>query len=275
MCDLRAFALQRTFRIDAAAELLYRAESVSAFRVMTYNVHRCVGAGGIDSIDDIVSLCAEAQADIIALQELDAPETDEEDGIHHARDLATRLGMQLLFCRTFRRGVGYYGHALLARYPLELKKVTTFPAPEHPGAEPRGAIWARAALGGEKTLDVISTHLGLYRRERHLQARELLGDDWLGNPELKRPCVLCGDLNAVAGASSTYRRLAAHLTDAQRILPGHRPRATFPARLPLLRLDHVFVSKEIGVRGVTVPWNARSRRASDHLPLIVDLELQP
>jgi endonuclease/exonuclease/phosphatase family metal-dependent hydrolase len=42
----------------------------------------------------------------------------------------------------------------------------------------------------------------------------------------------------------------------------------------VLRLDHVFVSKEIGVRGVKVPWDARSRRASDHLPLIVDLELR-
>ena len=247
---------------------------VSAFRVMTYNVHRCVGAGGVDSIDDIASLCAEAQADIIALQELDAPETDEDEGVHHARDLSSRLKMQLLFCRTFRRGVGYYGHALLSRYPLELKRVTTFPAVEGRASEPRGAIWARAALGEGKTLDIISTHLGLSRKDRQLQSTELLGDSWLANPDLKRPCVLCGDLNAVAGASSTYRRLASHLTDAQKALGGHSPKATFPARLPVLRLDHVFVSKEIGVRGVKVPYDARSRRASDHLPLIVDLELR-
>jgi endonuclease/exonuclease/phosphatase family metal-dependent hydrolase len=264
--------LQPTF-LDSAWELLYRAAAVSAFRVMTYNVHRCVGAGGVDSIDDIASLCAEAHADIIALQELDAPETDEEEGVHHARDLASRLGMQLLFCRTFRRGVGYYGHALLSRYSLELKRVTTFPTAEGRASEPRGAIWARAALAPGKSLDIISTHLGLSRRDRAIQSIELLGDSWLANPELKRPCVLCGDLNAVAGASSTYRRLAAHLTDAQRALENHRPKATFPARLPVLRLDHVFVSNEIGVRGVTVPYDARSRRASDHLPLIVDLEL--
>jgi len=241
---------------------------------MTYNVRRCVGAGGADSIDDIASLCAEAHADIIALQELDAPETDEDEGVHHARDLSSRLKMQLLFCRTFRRGVGYYGHALLSRYPLELKRVTTFPAVLGRASEPRGAIWARAALGEGKTLDIISTHLGLSRKDRHLQSTELLGDSWLANPDLRRPCVLCGDLNAVAGASSTYRKLTAQLTDAQKALSGHRPKATFPARLPVLRLDHVFVSKEIGVRGVKVPYDARSRRASDHLPLIVDLELR-
>ena len=110
---------------------------------MTYNVHRCVGPGGGDSIADITSVCRDAAADIIALQELDAPETDQDEGAHHARDLATALGMELMFCRTFRRGVGYYGHALLSRHKLELKKVTTFASP-HVDAEPRGAIWARA-----------------------------------------------------------------------------------------------------------------------------------
>jgi endonuclease/exonuclease/phosphatase family metal-dependent hydrolase len=238
---------------------------------MTYNVHRCIGTNGQDSIDDVAAVCAEADADVIALQELDAPETDETEGAHHARDLASRLDMRLLFCRTFRRGVGYYGHALLSRHPLELLKVTTFRA-ELPRAEPRGAIWARATLP-RGSLDLISTHLGLYRRERALQSLELVGDGWLGSSALRHPCVLCGDLNAVPNAT-TYRRLAARLRDAQRSLPrGARPKATFPSLLPLVRIDHVFVSPDVKVVGASVPWNARSRRASDHLPLIVDLDL--
>jgi endonuclease/exonuclease/phosphatase family metal-dependent hydrolase len=93
---------------------------------MTYNVHRCVGRGGYDSTGDITAVIADAQPDLVALQELDAPETDEDEGAHHARDIARGLGMTLLFCRTFRRGVGFYGHALLSRTPLELMRVTTF-----------------------------------------------------------------------------------------------------------------------------------------------------
>lgn len=256
---------------------------MSRFRVMTYNVHRCIGVDGRDSVATIGSLCDEAEADLIALQELDAPETDEDEGAHHARDLAARLSMKLLFCRTFRRGVGYYGHALLSRHPIELKQVTTFPA-LHPSMharpeslEPRGAIWARVTLpageaGGERFVDVISTHLGLGRLERSMQARELLSDRWLAHPDFRRPCILCGDLNAIARAT-TYRRFASRLRDAQRALPGHRPRATFPSRLPVLRLDHVFVSEDVGVQAVRVPWDRRARRASDHLPLVVDLDL--
>lgn len=178
--------------------------------------------------------------------------------------------MDLMFCRTFRRGVGYYGHALLSRHALELKKVTTFASP-HVDAEPRGAIWARAKLGST-VLDVISTHLGVHRDERSSQSRELMGDGWLGSSELRRTHLLCGDMNAVPNASMTYRRFTTRLRDAQRELDGHRPRPTFPSRLPLLRLDHVFVSDDLAVLSVHVPWNGRSRRASDHLPLIVDLE---
>ncbi|WP_169927207.1 endonuclease/exonuclease/phosphatase family protein [Labilithrix luteola] len=245
---------------------------MSRFRVMTYNVHRCIGTDGKDSIASILRLCTDAEADLIALQELDAPETDEDEGIHHARDLASRLGMQLLFCRTFRRGVGYYGHALLSRYPIELKKVTTFPSP-HEAAEPRGAIWARVTREHGR-VDVLSTHLGVHRRERAMQSLELVSNLWLGNPDFDNPCVLCGDLNAVPNAT-TYRRIAAHLRDAQRSLPGHRPRATFPSRLPVLRLDHVFVSPDVRVRAIRVPYNGLSRRASDHLPLVVDVDLNP
>jgi endonuclease/exonuclease/phosphatase family metal-dependent hydrolase len=245
---------------------------MSRLRVMTYNVHRCVGRGGYDSIDDITRVCADAKPDLVALQELDAPETDEADGAHHARDLASALGMTLLFCRTFRRGVGFYGHALLSRAPLELVRVTTFPTIST-GSEPRGAIWARTRLASH-TVEVVSTHLGVARRERALQSAELFGENWLGSSEMGAVRVFCGDLNAVPNAS-TYRRFARRMRDAQKLLPGHRPKATFPSALPFLRLDHVFLSDAVRVLGVAVPHDARARRASDHLPLIVDLDMEP
>ncbi|MBX3229135.1 MAG: endonuclease/exonuclease/phosphatase family protein [Labilithrix sp.] len=243
---------------------------MSRLRVMTYNVHRCVGRGGRDSTADITAVIGEAAPDVVALQELDAPETDDDDGAHHARDIARGLGMTLLFCRTFRRGVGFYGHALLSRSPLALVRVTTFPA-ESPVAEPRGAIWAKTTIGPH-TLDVVSTHLGVSRRERDQQSRELLGESWLGSSEMGPLRILCGDLNAVQHAR-TYRRFAARMTDVQRALRGHDPVPTFPAAFPVLRIDHVFVTPGIQVRAVTRAHDARARRASDHLPLIVDLEL--
>jgi len=243
---------------------------------MTYNVHRCIGRGGRDSTKDITDVIREVAPDLVALQELDAPETDDsEEGAHHARDIARGLGMTLLFCRTFRRDVGFYGHALLSRSPLELVRVTTFAAFTHRGiSEPRGAIWARTTIDGH-AIDILSTHLGVARPERSHQSRELVSDQWLSSPNIGPNRILCGDLNAVPRAN-TYRRIASKLRDAQTAVLGRRtffPKATFPSIWPILRLDHVFVSEPFKVRGVTVPHDARARRASDHLPLVVDLEL--
>ncbi len=51
------------------------------------------------------------------------------------------------------------------------------------------------------------------------------------------------------------------------------PPPTFPAALPILRIDHLFVSEEIVVRDVFAPANALTRTASDHLPLVMDFEV--
>jgi endonuclease/exonuclease/phosphatase family metal-dependent hydrolase len=42
-----------------------------------------------------------------------------------------------------------------------------------------------------------------------------------------------------------------------------------------MRIDHVFVAGSITVTRVESPVDARARVASDHLPLVVDLEIQP
>lgn len=241
------------------------------FRLATYNVHRCFGMGGRRDITaDVLSICRDIDADLLALQELDAPEADDDnESEHKARDFAAALGMQLLFCRTLRRGVGTYGHALLSRRPIELRKATTLPS-AHPGHEPRGAIWGSTSLPSGEPLHVVSTHLGIHGADRKAQALELVGPGWLASPEMQGARILCGDLNGVAGAR-TYRTLSRHLRDAQRALPGHRPLSTFPALLPVVRIDHVFVSEHLVVRAVHVPNDRRTRRASDHLPLVVDL----
>ena len=41
----------------------------------------------------------------------------------------------------------------------------------------------------------------------------------------------------------------------------------------MLRIDHLFVSREIAVRDVFAPYDPLSRMASDHLPLVMDFEV--
>ena len=76
----------------------------------------------------------------------------------------------------------------------------------------------------------------------------------------------------VVGQEHVIQTLRNALRDAQS-LPGRRPRATFPARWPVLRIDHVFLSREWCVRDVQVPRTRLTRTASDHLPLLVEVDL--
>lgn len=45
--------------------------------------------------------------------------------------------------------------------------------------------------------------------------------------------------------------------------------------VPHLRIDHIFVSGHFKVHRVQVPRNHLTRIASDHLPLIADLDFNP
>jgi endonuclease/exonuclease/phosphatase family metal-dependent hydrolase len=142
--------------------------------------------------------------------------------------------------------------------------------------EPRGALWVAIDVGDGVELHVVNTHLSLIGRERVRQVGALLGPDWLGQLDCSVPKILLGDLNTVP-RSAAYKVIARSLSDAQLILtPRRRPKPTFPARLPTLRLDHVFVSTAtVKVTAVDVPRSALARRASDHLPLVVDFEVVP
>ena len=104
------------------------------------------------------------------------------------------------------------------------------------------------------------------------QAEVLLGPEWLGNDRLNgHPTILLGDFNSIP-SSPPYRRLAGALTDVRTHMAGQL-RPTFPSRFPLLRLDHIFVSKDVAVVEAEVISTPLAKLASDHLPLVATIEI--
>jgi endonuclease/exonuclease/phosphatase family metal-dependent hydrolase len=165
-----------------------------------------------------------------------------------------------------------YGDAILTALPERLVKAGPIPGySRFARLEPRGALWVAIGMGGMQ-LQVINTHLGLVPREQQLQAAALVGPDWLGAAPDGAPMIVLGDLNATP-RTLAYRRLAGQLTEARRLAKASRGALTFPARLPMLALDHVFVGAGVKVEAVGTPLDPLSRIASDHLPLVVDFSL--
>ena len=166
-----------------------------------------------------------------------------------------------------------YGDAILSHLPLRLVKAGALPGlADKPHLEPRGALWAAVETpAGE--IQVINTHLGLLARERLEQARALLGESWLMHPECRAPVVVCGDFNA-RPSSTVGKEFARKLNDAQIAFERHKPRSTFFGRLPVARIDHIFVDPSLEVSDIEVPANELVRVASDHLPLIAEISLE-
>ncbi|MGE0719130.1 MAG: endonuclease/exonuclease/phosphatase family protein [Alphaproteobacteria bacterium] len=240
---------------------------------MTYNVHRCLGMDGTLSPERIAAVIASRRPDIVALQELDIGRA-RTGRIDQAHAIARILDMRLHFHSVLNVMEEQYGDAILTALPSRMVHAAMLPGHRRLARiERRGALWAAITVGGA-TLQVINTHLGLLAMERIAQADALLGPDWLGNPACRGPAVLLGDLNAIP-RSRAYRRLVTHLTDAQ-VAAGSTPRrATFPARLPVLRIDHVLVGRGVRVHRAEVLSTPLARVASDHRPVVVDIEIEP
>lgn len=240
-------------------------------RVMTYNVHSCVGRDGRISTHRIAEVIARYSPDVAALQELDAhrPRTNGE---HQARDIARRLDMEFHFHPSFEVEDEQYGNAVLSRYPL--KVIHAGGLPTHKGRralEKRGALWAAISFS-DREVQVINTHLGLNRTERAAQAEALMGERWCSHRSCLPPLIICGDLNSLS-ISRVYKRFASSLADVQLSAGNGRPKGTYPSLYPVMRIDHIFTSPGMEITGVQAPWTRLTAAASDHIPLIADIRL--
>lgn len=242
-------------------------------RLMTYNVHGGVGVDRKLDLDRIAAVIRREQPDVVALQELDVGRL-RSGGVDQARHIAERLGMASHFHAAFRVQEEEYGDALLSPLPMRLVRAGSLPRPAGSPKviERRGAQWVAVALPDGRELQVINTHLGLVPLEQRGQVDALLGPEWTGDPAFAQgPSVLLGDFNATSRYAA-YRRLAARLKDAQKSFAAE-PVRTFPARLPMLRIDHVFTAGAVTALDAWAPNTALARIASDHLPLCVDVEV--
>lgn len=243
-------------------------------RVMTYNIHSCVGTDGKLRPERIARVINHFDPDVVAVQEVDA-HRPRSRGHDQAQLIADHLRMSHVFHAMLEEEKERYGIAIFSRYPFQMVKSGLLTPPERGFLrEGRGAIWIKLEIAGHLPFHFINTHFGLGRTERHLQADQLLGSEWIGGIPADEAVILCGDFNS-RPSSKVFHKLASKLRDSQRVANGHQPMPTFPSLSPLLRLDHVFASHHFSVEGVERPRTPTAVSASDHLPLCVELTLHP
>jgi len=222
-------------------------------RVLVYNVK-----GFRFGVDRVAAVVGEHQPDVAMLNECATG--------RKLRRLARAVGMDAAaprlwpFVRTVR-------NAVLVRPPW---RVIGFRLHLFEGSEafhPRGALVAQVGRTGFR-VSALSVHLGLSPQERRRHAVELT-DLTLALPG---PFLVGGDLNEEPdGKSAAW--IAARMWDAW-AATGASGGATYPSEHSTARIDYLFASEHFDVLGALVPDGPDVRQASDHLPLVVDLELR-
>jgi endonuclease/exonuclease/phosphatase family metal-dependent hydrolase len=227
-------------------------------RVATYNVHACVGTDRRHDPDRVASVVGELDADIVALQEFTyaasvAIETREPV------ELVALDGYECALGPTRQIATRCFGNALLTRHPIiEVHRLNL----SLDGREPRGALAATLDVGGTP-VHVLATHLGLRVRERQFQVQQLVAHlDSVQHSLL----VVLGDIN-----DWVPLRSVAHVLDRRL---GTAPRLrSFPSSRPMLSLDRIWIRPAAALRDTFVHRSALARRASDHLPVVAEIDL--
>ena len=107
-------------------------------RLMTYNVHRCVGVDRDLNVERVAAVIADARPDIVALQELDVGRMRTR-GVDQAHALAELLGMRSRFHPAMHVEEEQYGDAILTALPERLVRAGPLPGyPRMRALEPRG-----------------------------------------------------------------------------------------------------------------------------------------
>lgn len=233
-------------------------------RLATFNIKHGAPADKYRAKPQLVGeACAQLEADILALQEVDN-NTFRVNRNDLTAQAAKATGMNAVFAKTMQFYAGSYGNALLVRGDIQDVEIVALGgskrfklARQHIkfGYEPRNALVATARINNQD-ISVGATHLttepGLQKQQLFQVLQRLY--------ERPAPRVLLGDLNM------THRQIAAAgLLSAMDFV---RAKPTFPVHEPRKQIDHIALD---GLRHV---HNQTHHMAvSDHLSLTVDAVL--
>lgn len=223
-------------------------------RVLSYNIHKCVGLDRRRDPHRIAGVIRDIAPDIAVLQEADK-RLGSRPAALPARIVTEECGMAPAPVATTHVSLGWHGNAILlgpAWRMVALSRVRL------PGLEPRGALIAD--LDGVQPLRIVATHLGLRRRDRQRQMTVIMAHL---AAMAERPTLLAGDLNEWSAAAG-FAPLDPFFT-------LHNPGHSFPARRPVASLDRIATGP--GLRMITggTCRTGAAGRASDHLPIWGDV----
>ena len=244
----------------AASATLFAQDIPVRLKVLCYNLR----FGELASMEEFANFIKEQNPDIVALQEVDCrtyrDRAPKQHGIDFSTELGFRTGMLPVYGKTIPHAGGYYGIAILSKYPLASVERIYLPKTEN-GKEQRAVLVADVEYAEGKYFSFASTHLDYTNtEERQVQVKKL------NEILLKRPypVIVAGDFNARPNSLEISEGMS-----VWKVLCPQEP--TAPASGPRHKIDYIFCYPENKWKSIDA--DVIQSQLSDHLPISATVEL--
>lgn len=243
-------------------------------KILTYNIHKGFDWGKRNYfLADIKTLVKSSKANIVFLQEVVGESTKyKKKGLIDSQFefIADSVWSHYSYAQNAIYDHGHHGNLILSEYPIASWKnvnITTN------SLEKRGLLVCKIEIPGKKKryIHVICAHLDLLQKGRAKQYNMLKNlVDSLEIPDTD-PLIIAGDFN-------DWNQQAHDILEKElKMVEAHKDRyglfaKTFPAFLPLLTLDRIYV-RNLRVTNSYVVSKTEKNHFSDHLPLFCEVEI--
>jgi Metal-dependent hydrolase len=249
-------------------------DAAFSLKILTINTHKGFTAFNrrfvLPELRDAVRA---VNADIVCLQEvlgahdIHPMHIENWPSVSHYEFLADTIWRDFAYGQNAIYPEGHHGNAVLSRYPIEHYENHDVSMDK---SEKRGLLYCRIAPPALKMpVHVFCAHLGLKEKQR--QAQLIMLADLVNHLPQGEPVIVAGDFNDWRQKASRPLNDLAGLDEIFTRANG-RPARSFPAVLPLLRLDRIYV-KNANASAPTMLTLHDWRRLSDHAPLSAEIHL--
>ncbi len=223
-------------------------------RIASYNIRKAIGTDWIRDAKRVESIIGEIGADVVVLQEADK-RLFSRAGVLSLDRLEQAFNYKLVGLSSRAQSHGWYGNVIFVKKHLETKNAKQLNIPFF---EPRGAVSIELI---EPSIEIIGVHLALMENIRAKQFRYLV--NYIRRSK-KTNIVLAGDFNEWRKDIPNFHGIGKVIT----------PGPTFHSQFPVAPLDRFVLTGSIDEVASGVYSTPLAKRASDHLPIFMDISLR-
>lgn len=253
----------------------YSITMTTSLTITSYNIHK-----GMSPLNRLVKLQGIAEAlksvnpDIVCLQEVQGQNLKNVLKYNEFPEQSQHewFGEFLQYQNSYGKNVeykhGHHGNAVLSRHPLDPKHNVNITVSR---LEKRGVLHCEIQPEHwQKPVVVLCAHLNLMEHDR-VKQYQAISDYVNGTIDPEQPLILAGDFNDWQKLSC--QKLGNHLNMTEALLDYNgKLLPTFPARLPILSLDRIYV-RNLSVEQALVHTGQPWASLSDHLPISATVSL--